>query len=193
MYRQMVTDKKMAQVAAYLASKVGAARINYMRLLKLMYLADRESLSRLGEPISYDEMFSLDHGLVLSRILNIVKTKKSLEDFSPWHQYFTARQDESDYFLGIKKQIKRDDLDYLSDMDIEILDAMFAKFGSMDEWALSKYMHKKCKEWENPKGSRISVNEESLLKLLGLSEEEAADKAVDIQRERSANFIFRNQ
>jgi len=58
----MFSEKKIAQVAAFFVSKAGG-RLNHMKLLKLIYLSDRESLDQWGEPISYD---SMERGSVLS-------------------------------------------------------------------------------------------------------------------------------
>jgi hypothetical protein len=187
----MFTHKKIAQIGAYLATQLGDKRINYMRLMKLMYLADRESLARLGEPISYDDMFSLDHGLILSETYDIVKSTKKIAELPAWSEYFSPRRSTSDYFIGVKKKVNREELDRLSDTDIEILDATLATFGGMDEWALSQYMHDNCDEWQFPNGSRISVNEEALLKILGLPPKEAAETAVSIKTERQMNKLFR--
>jgi len=45
--------------------------MSYMKLIKLMYLADREALLRWGRPISTDRYVSMDKGPVLSRVLDL--------------------------------------------------------------------------------------------------------------------------
>lgn len=178
-------------MAAYLASKVGGKRIKYMRLMKLMYLADRESFSSYGEPISYDEMFSMNLGLVLSSTLNVVKSARIGE--GPWAEFFSPRQGPTDYFVGIKKNAERKDLDCLSDADIQVLDNTIKKFGGMDEWMLSEYMHENCPEWKFPDGSRIPVEEAELLRALGVPDTEAAGLAQSVKEERQLNRLFRRQ
>jgi hypothetical protein len=188
----MVTQKKLAQMAAYLAHKVGDERINYMRLMKLMYLADRESLEHFGEPISQDEMYSLDLGLILSDTYDTVKSKTAINNDSAWSEYFSPRRGEWDYFLGVKKpSIDDDELDCLSRADIEMLNNAFAKFGHLKEYELSDYMHEHCDEWEDPNGSRIPVDRESLLRILGLPPEEAAERAADISTESRRKYLLR--
>ncbi len=180
-------------MAAFLASKVGAERIKYMRLMKLMYMADRESMARFGEPISYDDMFSMNHGLVLSKTLNVVSGVNAINDTAPWSDYFSPRNGKQDYFVGVNRLVERDELDFLSDADIEVLNATFDKFGHMSEWDLSQYMHDHCAEWKHPDGSRIPVDDEGLLKIVGVPEHEAALVADELKAERQKNKIFKHR
>jgi uncharacterized phage-associated protein len=63
-------EKKATQVAAQLL-RLRGGRMSYMKLIKLMYLADREALLRWGRPISTDRYVSMDKGPVLSRVLDL--------------------------------------------------------------------------------------------------------------------------
>lgn len=179
-------------MAAYLASGIGGRDVNYMRLIKLMYLTDRASMARYGEPISYDPMYSMDHGLVLSESLNAVKSDLR-EQYEPWGKYFTPRPSESDYSIGLRKLVSRGEMDFLSDTDIALLNEALAQFGKMDQWALRQYLHDHCKEWKDPDGSRIPVDDEELLKILGRSQEEAAITAQSLQSERLMDRVVRRR
>ena len=66
----MFNEQRVAQMAAYL---LGRARghTKYLKLMKLLYLADRESMKRHGHPISGDRYVSMEHGPVLSHTLNL--------------------------------------------------------------------------------------------------------------------------
>lgn len=44
-------EKRAAQTAAFFICRAGGA-IEVLKLMKLMYLAERESLARYGEPIT---------------------------------------------------------------------------------------------------------------------------------------------
>ena len=62
-------EVKATQAAARLLRNRGG-RMSYMKLIKLLYLADREALSRWGRPITTDKYVSMDKGPVLSRVLD---------------------------------------------------------------------------------------------------------------------------
>jgi len=68
-------ERKATQAAAYLIQKNGGS-MNYMALLKLLFLADRASLLKRGHPITGDQVFSMRHGLVLTHVLDRVSQKK---------------------------------------------------------------------------------------------------------------------
>jgi len=54
--------------------------MNYLKLMKLLYLADRESMRRNGRPISGDRYVSMDHGPVLSQTLNLINGARKFEE-----------------------------------------------------------------------------------------------------------------
>src|SRR3989304_7235844 len=64
-------EAKATQAAAMLL-KMRGGTMSYMKLLKLLYLADREALLRWGRPISTDVYVSMDHGPVLSKTLDMI-------------------------------------------------------------------------------------------------------------------------
>jgi uncharacterized phage-associated protein len=48
-------------------------RMEYVRLLKLLYIADREMLAEAGAPITGDRAVAMDHGPVLSHVYDLIK------------------------------------------------------------------------------------------------------------------------
>src|SRR5437773_97003 len=86
----MFDELKAAQVAAFFLFK-SAGQINVLKLTKLMYLAERESYKRYGEPLTGDRLVSMDHGPVLSRTLNYTNgTVESSED--GWDSWIEDRE-----------------------------------------------------------------------------------------------------
>ena len=64
-------EDKASQVAAIFL-KLRGGRMNHLKLMKLLYLAEREALIRLGRPIIFDYCVSMDHGPVLCQTLNLL-------------------------------------------------------------------------------------------------------------------------
>jgi len=46
--------------------------MSYLKLIKLLYIIDREALLRWGRPLTGDRYVSMDHGPVLSQTLNLI-------------------------------------------------------------------------------------------------------------------------
>jgi uncharacterized phage-associated protein len=168
----MFTHRKVAQMAAVFASKQGGT-INVLKLSKLLYLADRESMSRYGVPISFDNLVSMDHGPVLSRTLNLINGCVGGSG---------AAQ--------VRKKFTRADLDELSTADLAVIDAVWTQFGRMDQWALSEYTHKNCAEWVDPKGSSVGIEETTVFTALGRSGPEAKKLAQSVKVQRELDRVF---
>jgi hypothetical protein len=103
-------ERKAAAAAAYLLSLEGS-RMNYMRLLKLLYLAERQSLATLNRPIIGDTPYSMDRGLI-ERDSRYVVRLKTAPDVGP-----------------------------LSDAELEILRRASELYRTHDQWALSDMTH----------------------------------------------------
>ena len=163
---EMITDgyniRKAAQVAAYFALKDGGS-INVLKLAKLLYLGDREHLSRHDLPILFDNFVSMDHGPVTSLTLNFVNGFK--EDRNNWDSFIT---DRSGYAVGVARaELKFEELDELSDVEIETLGDVWKKFGGMSKYSIRDWTHENCAEWEDPHGSSNPIPYERVLKFLG--------------------------
>lgn len=88
MRRTLFNEKRTTQAAAFFLFKAGG-KLPVLKLMKLLYLAERESYRQYGEPISGDNLVSMPHGPVLSQTLNLmfqstpVTGRKGLEEVTP--------------------------------------------------------------------------------------------------------------
>ncbi len=173
----MFSARKAGQMAAYFADRHGG-RINILKLMKLLYLADRESMARHGEPISFDCFVSMDHGPVLSRTLNLIDGTYPKEIADGWDEWIT---DRADHMVAVNRKFTRDELDHLSDVDLEVLDAVWRRFGAMTQWELRDYTHKHCLEWSDPKGSSLPIAELDILRAVGVKSAEMLADEIDAE------------
>ena len=171
-------------MAAFLLRRRG--RMNYLKLMKLLYLADRESMKRHGEPISGDRYVSMDHGPVLSQTLNLINGAVRFQD-DGWNHWI---KDKADYEVSLRRKVSRDALDELSDADLDVLDDTYTKFGRMDKWELRDYTHRYCPEWTNPQGSSIPIEYVDIFKALGRRPAQARKLAARIRQEHRIDRVF---
>src|SRR5690348_2087883 len=80
--------RKAAQVAAFFAKAQGG-KINVLKLVKLIYLADRLALETFEYPILEDKFVSMDHGPVNSITLNYVNGMS--DDRDEWAEFISDR------------------------------------------------------------------------------------------------------
>ena len=64
--------ERALQASAYLL-RLDGKRMGYLRLLKLLYIADREWLAETGESITGDRAYAMKYGPVLSNIYDLIK------------------------------------------------------------------------------------------------------------------------
>jgi uncharacterized phage-associated protein len=63
-------SRKAAQVSALFLARESDGRMDKLKLIKLLYLTERESMAARGRPIFYDEFYSLKDGPICSTALN---------------------------------------------------------------------------------------------------------------------------
>jgi uncharacterized phage-associated protein len=178
--------RKAAQIAAFFAHRQGG-NINLLKLVKLIYLANRASMEKFDHPMFHDYMVSMDHGPVDSALLNYINgtARENIED---WEEFITAR---ANYNVGLRKKIKTKDLDELSDSEIAILEGLWEKFSKHDQWDMVKYTHRYCAEWENPRGTSKEIPYERVFKTLGKKHSDELALAVERRRQIDMNLSGR--
>ena len=180
----MINEVKITHTAAYLIQKSGG-KMYHLKLIKIMYLSDRESMKRYGSPITNDRMVSMDYGPVLSTTLNFINGHIPSYE-GGWEAWIN---DRSNHMVSLKiETFNRNDLTELSDSDIEILD-VWSEFGEMNQWELVDYTHK-LDEWKDPEGSSFPINHKDVFLALGKSEDEAEHLKDEIYSQRKLDKIF---
>ena len=167
-------ERKAAESAAFLLFKAGG-RLPLIKLVKLMYLAERLSLKRYGEPLTGDHLVAMPHGPVLSMTYDHINGALPSVD-GGWETWISDRAGHV-VALRDESKIRSPELDLLrlSDSDLEVLGEVWCEFGHWDRWALVKYTHSDaCPEWEDPDGSSRPILYETLFSKLGYSDEQAA-------------------
>lgn len=185
-HASMFDERKVAQAAAYLLEKAGG-QMPVLKLMKLIYLSDREALDEYGFPITFDHMVSMPHGPVLSVTYDLANGSMPSAP-GGWEDWVSDREAHD---VALARQIQsRKDLDELSDTDIDILDVVWAKFGEMGKWAIRDYTHQHCPEWEDPNGSSYPITYEKVFRALGRDEAVAKELASHIEAERNLDKLF---
>ena len=166
-YQSMLRFQKSLQSAAYFLQLAGG-RMKYLRLLKLLYLADRESLSNEEDSITGDRVSALPHGPVLSTVYNLIKHKDSQSEL--WHKYVKTGEDfyvflaenpgTGDLYRYEKEIIERVHKEHENKNDFELVDFTH----DLPEW-------KKYERRLNVRGKKsYSISLEDILEGVGKPE-----------------------
>jgi uncharacterized phage-associated protein len=164
-------ERKTAQAAAYLIGKSGGTT-PLLKLIKLLYLVDREALRRYHAPISGDNYVSMDHGPVLSQTYDLTSGgRQPVAD--GWESWISDRQGHN---LSVRREgAGRDDFDELSDSDIGVMDDVYQQYGRLNKWELVELTHDEqvIPEWEDPQGSSLPIPLRRIFQALGHSREQS--------------------
>jgi uncharacterized phage-associated protein len=161
MARTPFDERKATQVAARFLAAAPGQRLPYLKLVKLMYFADREALLRWGAPITNDRYFSLDHGPILSRVKDLMVEEHSERDY--WSTHISA---PTSYVLELLDETGGD---RLSRAEERLIDEIYAEYRYFDRWELRAKSHE-LPEWTDPHGSAIEIEIEDILRAGGIPE-----------------------
>ena len=156
------SPQKATQAAAYLVERA-KGEINYLKLIKLLYLAERTNLLRFHASITGDQFYSLKFGPVLSETLNLIKGQSKNQY---WSRYFTALP------RHVIKLVKSPGFGELSPAELGVLEETWRQYCNFKEFELVDVTHKMCAEWKNPSGSRLPITHDDILRAGGHSDQQ---------------------
>lgn len=169
----MFREDKVAQMAAYLLLKRGG-RMAYLKLMKLLYLANRKSLIERGRMMVDDKLYSMKHGPVMSNTLDLIRNRAHVNG-EHWYNLLQTIDNDLTLRLDPREMDADEVFDTLSRSDVRILDEVYSRFGHMNRFDLRDMTHLEefCPEWQNPGNSRRPIDKKDILLLEGKSEAEA--------------------
>jgi len=172
-------EKKTTQAASLFLKKNGG-KMSYMKLIKLLYLADREALMLWERPLTGDTYFSMKHGPILSNVLDIISNGGDPENSSYWYKHIDQPKD---YDVGLKEL---PETDTLSQREIDLIDELSEKFKDFDRWDMVKLCHEILPEWEDVENARKLIEISNILKEVNKSPDEI--KAIE-EEVSNLNYI----
>lgn len=148
--------------------------MSYMKLIKLLYLADREALLRWGRPITFDAYVSMDRGPVLSSVLDLINGGTAPGQTTLWEKHISP-PDRYDVSL-----LRECGTDQLSEAERDLVRETFERFGGKTRWELVDYVHT-LPEWTDPQGSAIAITYRDILASEGRTDAEIAETENEIE------------
>lgn len=143
------------QAAAFFLRKLGG-RTDKIKLMKLMYLADRDHFLRHGHPITGDAQYALPHGPVPTCTLNLLsglwdEPECAIDYIACESKAFVIAKDPGDSLL--------------MPTHLAVLEEVFDTYGRKNSWKLREETHRlpEYQECEVP-GSSAIIPYEVILK-----------------------------
>jgi|SRR3990172_3089863 len=176
-------DEHKATEAASILLELSSGEMQYMKLLKLLYLADRRALQLWERPITFDRYASLDQGPVLSNAYDIIKSK-AVDSGDFWSEFIVPAGRYRVQLRGDPPKMVK-----LSSAEIDVLREVFKEFGGWDQWKLVEYTHQ-LPEYKDPHGSSIPIELDAILSALSYSARDIARIGLELEEEASVDRIL---
>lgn len=139
----MITVKTVVDTIYYLLKKIG--KCDKLKIIKLIYLADKYHLAKYGRTITNDDYYAMEYGPVATTAKDVLSFDKQLIS-SKEREYAEQLIKHSGKFDFEANKNVNVDIDTLSETDKEVLNFVINKFGKMKSDELVKYTHK-YPEW----------------------------------------------
>ena len=166
-------SEKAAQVSCKFV-QLAQGQMDKLKLMKLLYLAERESVATRGRPMFCDEYFSMKDGPICSAAMNGVNGKIHPEI---WSRYL-HRNGVKDIFSV--RGVTDEDLDQLSRSDMQIINDLYVRLGWMTASQIRNWTHEHCKEWvEVDPGKRLPIQYVEMAKALDIPDAEEVAARID--------------
>ena len=177
--RFVFDGQKSAQAAAYLL-KLADGEMHHIHLMKLLYLADRQSLIETGYPITGARMVSTDNGPALSEVYSSLAGDPAE---SAWNELIA---DKAEHRVGLRHE---PDWQKLSKYEMALFDRVFTRWGRWSHFDLVKYTSG-LPEWHDPDGSSMPIDVREILIDAGKSPQEIDDIAGVAESVRSLHQMM---
>jgi uncharacterized phage-associated protein len=134
---QRLDVEKAIQAVGVLLRREGK-KASRLRLLKLLYIADRLSLQKVGAPILGSKIVAMKHGPVHSAVLDLIKGEHIDEPL--WSKHF--RNEGRDVVLEVEPGVGK-----LSRYEIELLGEVVDQRTNLSDWDIADETHG-FEEWQ---------------------------------------------
>ena len=140
--------KKTIQAAAVLAIAHDGL-ISRLRLLKLLYMADRETLASIGDTITGDRVVAMENGPVLSNTYDLIKD--GTDSARRWNEYF---ENQGRLYVRLRAD---PGVGALSRFEVDKLKEVSREHAEEDDWKVAEITHH-FEEWVKNQPAPGSMN-----------------------------------
>jgi len=167
-------DEIKTTEAAAILLQMSAGKMKYIRLLKLLYLADRKALELWERPITYDNYASMKKGQILSTTYDLIKGTKHSKS-GAWEEFLASPVKK--YWIELKGKMPR--ISKLSAAEVKLLRSIYQECLKLDDWELAELT--KGPEYTPTKKKSIPTPIEKLLEALNYQEKDIERITSDLE------------
>ncbi len=162
-------EEKATQLGSLLL-KLNGGSMDYLKCIKLLYAIEKEAINRWLMPVTFDDLYSLPHGQVVSQTLDRAEYR-ARPPKSIWNDYLATDTKNTIH-------LKADPgIDKLSKAEMDLAKEVFEENKNKSPERLMEEHHnpRLTPEWKNPGVSRIKTPYSYLLKHLKKNQEQVEE------------------
>ncbi len=175
--------EKALQAVGVMLRTEPSHRMNYMRMLKLLYICEKESLAETGHSITGDKVVAMERGPVLSHLYDLIKGTHY--NASAWNRFI-----ERDRYEIMLKEEQNPGTDLLNKFEIETINAVSERYHQQDEFDMVHLTHE-FPEWKknDPGKSSKPIPLDDILEAINRKDDaEAIKKDADLENHLMSMF-----
>jgi hypothetical protein len=182
--KALYDEIKAAQTAGLLL-QLNGGKENLLKLIKLLYAIERESIKRELCPFTYDKLVSMPHGQVVSNTYDHIKSKAPS---GVWGDCFKLTSEGKGKTVHL---IKECGIGKLSRADIALIKEIYKNNIDKSPEDLEREHHdpRITPEYINPNGSSLETDYKNLLKILGKNQKEIDNFYADLKEMAFINTL----
>ena len=153
--RAIVFDIRKAIAATGHLCELNGGAIDVLKVIKMLYLADRRALVEWHRPITGDQFWSLANGPVVSRTYDLIRGKVGGPEMDAWRAVFNPRKEDS---LSLKS---KPNTKPLSRREKAALQDAHKQIEPLTTGQVIDLVHK-LPEWKDPGKSSLPIDPETI-------------------------------
>ena len=149
--KRKFNETKATQAAAKFLQRAGGT-LNYMILIKLLYLLDRKALLHWGRSVTFSDCYSMEYGPVVSEVHDLITEQQRKKGF--WQSHIAPPQ-------GYSVSLQENPGDgALSEAEEDFITEVFSEYGHYtDPFKLADLLHQELPEWTPvEQGERVKLS-----------------------------------
>ncbi len=175
-------EQKAVAVVSFFLERSSSGKLNDLKLMKLLYTAERESLRTQTTCITQSHFFSMQNGPVLSEVYDLYKNGGEIWDkhvkFVPYRRGVCPEN-------HLELLVPFDSASVLSVAELKILEAVWEKYGHKSKWNLVDITHT-FPEWDPDAATHKTAFPITLVEIF----QKGFHEPVDIARSKAEDIEY---
>jgi antitoxin SocA-like protein len=174
--------RKAIAASGYICNLAGGS-FDMLKLIKAIYLAERQALLEWHRPITGDTFYSLENGPIVSRIYDLIRGRVMGPEMEAWREVFNPRQADT---VSLKKLAITGPL---SKREKDALASAYEKLKDLSIGEVIDFVHS-LPEWKDPGKSSALIDPKTIFYHENLGEDAVERIEEDLAFHQAAKTAF---